>query len=360
MTTLGKISNWQLGAKHWYLRATVIDTAITMLGSTLSAHPVTRPDSHPGCHVRRMEQTKHTIPFDRSLLAPRLWPAWLAVGLLRLVALLPFRAKIAAGSALGFISYYLLQHRRHVVDTNVALCFPELTGAKKRKLIKGIFRENGIGFFEIAWAWWARPDDLLNRFDVEGLDILHAEQKKGGVLLIGAHFTHLDLIGLMVNTFADIDAIYRRNNNPVFEYIVTRGRQKVFKNVIARSDMRRVIRKLREGRVVWYSPDQDHGHKHSVFAPFFGIAAATVIAGSRLLQLGRATPVFIYHYRDPATRRYRIEFHAPTQTMPSGDEQTDARIINSMIERGIRQQPEQYMWVHRRFKTRPEGQPRLY
>ena len=170
----------------------------------------------------------------------------------------------------------------------------------------------------------------------------------------------MNLVGLMINIVADMVVIYRRNNDPVFEYFITRGGQKVFKNVLERSDMRKIIRKLREGRVVWYSPDQDHGLKHSVFAPFFGISAATVTAGSRLLELGRATPVFLYHYRDPDTQRYKIEFHPPPRPLPSGSELEDARIINETLEAGIRKQPDQYMWVHRRFKTRPPGEPSLY
>ena len=302
-----------------------------------------------------------TVQLESRLLHPRHWPSWVAVGLLRLISALPFAAKIIAGTILGEVAYYLARHRRNVVETNVSLCFPELTGAKKRKLVKSTLRQNGIGFFEIAWAWWVKPESLDEKFDIDGFEHLHAAQEGGsGVLLIGAHFTHLDLAGLMINRVADIDAIYRRNNNPVFEYVITKGRQKAFRNVLERSDMRKVVKKLREGRVVWYSPDQDHGRRHSVFAPFFGVAATTVTAGTRLLKLGKARPVFLYHYRDTETNRYRIVFRPAPESLPTGDDAMDARLINQMIEQGIRQQPDQYMWVHRRFKTRPDGELYLY
>ena len=198
---------------------------------------------------------KPTLQMDNKLLHPRHWPSWIAVGFLRLISALPFRAKLVAGTLFGEAAYYLIPHRRHVVETNISLCFPELTGVKRRKLIKSTLRQNGIGLFEIAWAWWAKPESLDGKFDIEGLEHLEQAQKDGsGVLLIGAHFTHLDLIGLMINRVADIDAIYRRNNNDVLEYVITKGRQSVFRNVLERSDMRKIVKKLREGRVIWYSP----------------------------------------------------------------------------------------------------------
>lgn len=296
-----------------------------------------------------------------SLLHPRHWASWLAVFLLRIIALLPFNVKILAGSAFGKIGYRLLKRRRHITATNIALCFPEKSSAEQAQLVKDIFVANGIGFFEIAWAWWANSESLRNRFTVQGLDVLKAATANDqGVLLIGGHYTHLDLAGLMVNLVADMDVIYRKNNDPVFEYVITKGRKRVFKNVLERSDMRAIIRKLRDGRVVWFSPDQDHGIKNSVFAPFFGIPAATVTSATKLMKLGKAKPVFVAHKRDLKTNQYLITFAVPESEFPSGDEVLDASIINHMIENAIRQQPDQYMWVHRRFKTRPEGESSVY
>lgn len=296
-----------------------------------------------------------------SLLHPRHWPSWLAIALLRGISLLPFRAKIWAGTAFGKLGYRLFKRRRHITRTNIALCFPELSSEEREQLVKDVLVANGIGFFEIAWAWWANPESLKGRFDIEGLDVLQQANADGqGVLLIGGHYTHLDLCGLMVNLVADMDVIYRRNNNAVFEHVITQGRLRVFQNVLERRDMRAIVKKLREGRVVWYSPDQDHGLRHSVFAPFFGIPAATVTATAKLMKMGKAKPVFVSHRRDNQTQRYTVSFRVPDDPFPTGDDVQDATIINQMLEQEIRRQPDQYMWVHRRFKTRPPGDESLY
>ena len=298
---------------------------------------------------------------DPSLYHPKYWTSWFAILLLRIVAALPFKAKLIAGRCLGFLVFHLVKKRRHTVQTNVRLCFPELNTTQQEKMVRDIFTANGIGFFEIAWAWWANIDDIKNRYDIEGLEHIEAAKADGsGVLLVGAHFVHLDLCGLMTNHSTPMSVIYRKNNNPVFEYIITKGRERFFEHVIERSDMRNIVRKLREGKTIWYSPDQDFGRDQAVFAPFFGVEAATLVSTSRLAKMGRAKPVGIAHYRDPITHRYRIVISPVDTAFPTGDDYKDAVIINTMLEKAIRMQPEQYMWVHRRFKTRPEGEPSLY
>jgi len=297
----------------------------------------------------------------KALYHPKYALSWFAILLLRIVAALPFKAKLIAGRCLGFLVFHLVKKRRHTVQTNVRLCFPELNTTQQEKMVRDIFTANGIGFFEIAWAWWANIDDIKNRYDIEGLEHIEAAKVDGsGVLLVGAHFVHLDLCGLMTNHSTPMSAIYRKNNNPVFEYIITKGRERFFEHVIERSDMRNIVRKLREGKTIWYSPDQDFGRDQAVFAPFFGIEAATLVSTSRLAKMGRAKPVGIAHYRDPITHRYRIVISPVDTAFPTGDDYKDAVIINTMLEKAIRMQPEQYMWVHRRFKTRPEGEPSLY
>ena len=297
----------------------------------------------------------------KALYHPKYALSWFAILLLRIVAALPFKAKLIAGRCLGFLVFHLVKKRRHTVQTNVRLCFPELNTTQQEKMVRDIFTANGIGFFEIAWAWWANIDDIKNRYDIEGLEHIEAAKVDGsGVLLVGAHFVHLDLCGLMTNHSTPMSAIYRKNNNPVFEYIITKGRERFFEHVIERSDMRNIVRKLREGKTIWYSPDQDFGRDQAVFAPFFGIEAATLVSTSRLAKMGRAKPVGIAHYRDPITHRYRIVISPVDTAFPTGDDYQDAVIINTMLEKAIRMQPEQYMWVHRRFKTRPEGEPSLY
>lgn len=296
-----------------------------------------------------------------ALYHPKHWPSWLGVLILRSVAALPFKAKLLAGKCIGHIAFYLIKRRRHIVETNIRLCFPELNPAQQKQLVRDTFIANGIGFFEIAWAWWANIKDLPAGYTIEGLEHLEAAKANGqGVLLIGGHFVHLDLCGLILNQAAPLHTIYRKNNNPVLEHVITQGRERAVAGVLERSDMRSIVRSLREGKTVWYSPDQDFGRSQSVFAPFFDVNAATLVSTSRLLKMGRAKALSIAHYRDVKNHRYRVVIKPINQPFPSGDDLQDANIINAMLETAIRVQPDQYMWVHRRFKTRPEGEASLY
>lgn len=296
-----------------------------------------------------------------NLWHPRHWPSWLAVGTLRIIAALPFSAKRYTGKFFGLLAYYFARNRRHITATNLQLCFPELSSDEQQKLVRETFIQNGIGFFEIAWSWWLNPDDLAGRYTVENLDLLHRIQAEGkGILLVGAHFVHLDLCGAMLCLEAPMGVIYRKNNNPVMEKVITEGRERIFAGVYERQDMRGIARQLRAGAAIWYAPDQDFNHRQSVFAPFFGIKASTLTATSRLAKLGNAAVLGLFHYRDPTTHRYRIVFKPLDPSFPTGDDVEDATLVNQMIEKAIREEPSQYMWVHRRFKTRPPDEPSLY
>ncbi len=262
---------------------------------------------------------------------------------------------------MGKVGYHFIHKRRHIVEVNIDLCFPDLSAKEKIQFAKEIFKQNAIGFFEIAWGWWAKSEDIAHRYTVEGLEHLDAAKADGsGVLLVGAHFVHLDLCGRMINQVTPLGPIYRKHNNPVFEYVITSGRKRRFKNVLERSDMRAIVRTLRQGDVLWYAPDQDYGRNQAVFAPFFGVSAATLVSTSKLARLGRAKTLGLFHYRDPITHQYRIVFEPIDPAFPTGDDIQDATLINALIEKGISVQPDQYMWVHRRFKTRPAGEASFY
>ena len=281
--------------------------------------------------------------------------------MLRIIAALPFGAKRFAGKFFGLLAYRLASKRRHITETNIRLCFPELNENQQAELVREIFIQNGIGFFEIAWSWWARPEQLNGRYTVENLELLHQAQADGkGVLLVGAHFVHLDLCGAMLCQKAPMGVIYRKNNNPVMEKVITEGRLRVFTDVLERSDMRTIAKRLKAGAAIWYAPDQDFNHRQSVFAPFFGQQASTLTATSKLARLGNAQVLGLFHYRDPETHQYRIVFKSIDPSFPTGDEVQDASLVNQMIEAAIREEPAQYMWVHRRFKTRPPGEASVY
>ena len=174
-------------------------------------------------------------------------------------------------------------------------------------------------------------------------------------MLIGAHFSTLDLAGALLSQAVDLDVIYRYNKNPVIEWAMRHGRERRFKEVIERSDARTVLTRLKDGHTIWYAADQDYGRKVSVFAPFFGVPAATITATSRFARFNSSPAVFISHFRDAATRAWSLHFRE-IEAFPGADEIEDARRINEVIESEIRRHPDQYLWLHRRFKTRPEGE----
>ena len=295
-----------------------------------------------------------------TLAAPRYWFTWLGVGLMWLVARLPLRAQFALGRAIGAVGHRFARARRHIATTNIALCFPELDTASRDALVREIFTSTGIGAVETAIAWFGDVARLRERVTFDGLDALTTAQERGrGVMLIGAHFSTLDLAGALLSQAVDLDVIYRYNKNPVIEWAMRHGRERRFKGVIERSDTRTVLTRLKDGHTVWYAADQDYGRKVSVFAPFFGVTAATVTATSRLARFNSSPVVFISHFRDAARQTWSLHFRE-VDAFPGADEIEDARRINAVIESEIRRHPDQYLWLHRRFKTRPEGEKRPY
>lgn len=286
---------------------------------------------------------------------------WIGVGLIRTVCLLPLKARWRIGSALGLLAYRFARRRRHIVETNVRLCFPELDTAGCEQLVQNNFRSSGISIIETALAWFVDPSRFRSLVDIEGLEVLRTAKEKGrGVMLMGMHLSSLDFCGAVLGTEQPFDVMYRKNRNRLLEAIMTRGRERNFSSAIERSNVRAVIRRLKAGDIVWYGPDQDYGRKHSVFAPFFGIDSASITATSRILSMTGSPVVLFSHYRDLATGRYRIILQDMDESYPTGDETADASIINKAVEQAIRLAPEQYWWLHRRFKTRPEGESRPY
>lgn len=289
-------------------------------------------------------------------MSPRYWPTWLVYWILRLIALLPFAAQISLGRGLGRLSLILARDRRKACEINIRLCFPELTESEQADLVKKVFISNGIGLTEIAMAWFSNPKRFEGKIDVHGLENLHKAQSKGrGVLLVGAHFSTLEIGGLLYSTVGDLDATYRPNKNPLFDAIMFNGRKRNVCGVFDRKDIRQAMRSLKAGRVLWYAPDQDYGVKNSVFAPFFGVPAATITATSRFAKFNDSVIVFFSHYRNEDNSGYHIHFSDPLEGYPTGDELRDATIINQHIEAAIRKQPDQYLWLHKRFKTQAGG-----
>lgn len=299
--------------------------------------------------------------FPRAYFHPRYWSTWLAIAAMYTAAWLPWPVKIGGGKAIGLLAWRLAKRRRRITETNIALCFPDKTTAEQGELVKDTFIANGIGLIETATAWCRDAEDLRHRVSRINQDHLsRALARNQGALVIGIHFSTLDLGGALHSLFYSADAVYRPHNNPLFNHFMTRARSRTFGRTIHRHDLRGVVRQLKAGRIVWYSPDQDFGRNASVFAPFFGNQAATIKLTAKIARMTGAPVVPMMFHRNPDNRTYTIEWLPALKNFPSGDEVADATRINAIIEQAIRKHPEQYLWLHRRFKTRPEGEEKIY
>lgn len=297
-----------------------------------------------------------------KLLHPKYWLMWLLVMILRAMALLPWRWQLGLGRGLGILGYHLVRRRRRIVDVNLKLCFPELSEPERRALAIASFKAVGMGVFETLIAWW-KPKAVFAEipFQYFGLEHIQAAQARGdGVIICGAHFTCMELIGRNFAERFPLSLVYRRHDHPVYEHVMIKCRARYIKKNIDRYEIKTMIKTLRNGGLLWYAPDQDLGRNRSIFAPFFNIATATVPAMSGLARMGKAAVIPVCFFRTADNQGYECHFLPPFQYFPSGDEVVDATRYNAHVEQYVREHPEQYLWQHRRFKTRPQGEPKLY
>ncbi len=292
---------------------------------------------------------------------PRYWPIWIGLGAMRVAAALPLRTALRLGFALGRGLGWLARRRCHVAAVNLRLCFPELDAGARAQLLEANLAATGMGLLEIALCWWAPDAALRERVEIEGLEHYDAALARGkGAILLTGHFTTLELGAGLFALHRPFHAMYRPHGNPLYDTVMRWARERRSRMAtIPRDDVRAMLRALKRGETVWYAPDQDYGGTDSVFVPFFGIPARTITATSRFARITGAAVVPYYPER-LADGRYRIRVLPALEGFPSDDEFRDAARINALIEGWVRAVPEQYLWVHRRFKGRPPGEPKLY
>lgn len=307
----------------------------------------------------RADAAREGVP--RALLAPRHWPAWIGLGCLVAFAWLPWPLQRATGVALGALGFALARRRRRWAATNLALCFPEIDDDARRRLLRASFRSLGIGLVEFARAWWGPLGGLASASRIEGVERLEAVLASGrGVILLSGHFHTLEICGRILTTRVPVAGLYRRHRDPVMEWAVRRGRLRYATAMFAREELRPAVRHLKSGGVLWYAPDQDMLGRDAVFAPFFGIPAQTITATHQLARLtGAAVFGFCHRRRDPGPG-YAIRIEGPLPDFPGADAAADAARVNALIEAMVREAPAEYLWVHRRFKRRPEGEDTPY
>lgn len=290
----------------------------------------------------------------------RVWPTWVLVAIAWLLVRLPLPAIAWLAKVLGGAAFHLGRSRREITRTNLTLCFPDLPAAERERLARESFTHTAMGVLESTMVWLNPGRNIAARTRIHDRARLEACRDQGrGVILLGGHFSALDVMGPAFEDL-DVDVIYRANKNPVWEWLQVRGRSRYFGAVIERSDTRQILRRLKAGRVIWYAADQDYGRKRSVFAPFFGIPTASIAATAKLAGFNHSPVLLVSHFRDLDALSWDVYFGEPLSDYPTGDDVRDATTINGVIETAILQHPAQYLWMHRRFKTRPEGERSFY
>ncbi len=306
----------------------------------------------------------HPQPGPRITLAmwhPRYWANWLGMALLWLVVQLPYGWQMALGRTLGRLTMRLLKRRVQIARRNLELAFPTLTPQERERLVIRNFESVGCAIFETGIAWYWPDNRVRTIMTVEGEEHVRAAVAAGqGMLLLSCHFLTLELNARMFGLLQPGIGVYRPNTNPVLEYAQVRGRTRSNKALVDRKDIKGMIKALRQGEALWYAPDHDYGRHASVFVPFFAVEQTATITGTATLARVKNCVVLpCYNLRLPQGG-YRLVIGAPLENYPTGDEQQDAVRCNQVIEAAVSQAPEQYMWLHRRFKTRPEGQASIY
>lgn len=299
----------------------------------------------------------NTAPPYSQFLAPRYWPTWLGIGLLSLAAMMPLKLRLWLGARLGDLTYFAARERRYITEVNIRLCFPELSPREQHQLVRDTFRENGIGLVETACGWIRPAAHFKPLARLKGGDLIAAALAEGrGVLFLGAHYTTLDFAANLLSQHFPFAVTYRAHKNPLFDAFMLRGRLRNCNGVFDRYDIRGAFRHLKQGKILWYAPDQDYGPEQSVFAPFFGNNAATITAAARFASFNRSPTFIVRHHRDNQVQPYDLEA-IPFPDFPSGDDVADAIRLNQALEAAIRVNPAQYLWMHKRFKTQPGGKP---
>ncbi|MDR1425014.1 MAG: lipid A biosynthesis acyltransferase [Azoarcus sp.] len=277
---------------------------------------------------------------------------------------LPLALLAPFGRVMGGLFFYLAAPRRRIALTNLRLCFPELDEAARRRLARRHFQALGRSLFERSLLWWAPAERLRRIVRIDGLERLAAcYDAREPVILLVPHFVGLDAGATRLAMEIDAVSVYsRQKRNPALDGLLYHGRSRFGDQLLlTRQDgMRGAVKAMREGRPFYYLPDMDYGRKDAIFVPFFGVEAATIVGLPRLARLGKAKVLSCVTRMLPDSGGYVLEIGEPWADFPTADVEADTRRMNAWLEGVVRTMPEQYYWVHRRFKTRPEGQVRLY
>ena len=293
-------------------------------------------------------------------LSPRFWPTWFALGLMRAVSKLPLAMIIFFGNLLGYLIYYLFPGRRRIGEINIGFAFPDYTNKQIQQLNKTSIKNIGVAAFELALSWW-ESEKILALCEIEGLHHLTQAQQKGhGVIILTAHFTCLEIGGPVLNHHVPFQVMYKRAHNDLFDAFMRYHRGRLYKAVVSHHKPITLIKGLKKGYAAWYAPDQDFGGKDTIFVPFFGVSATALTAPARFSKITSSPVVPYYIQRKKDASGYKLTILPALENFPTNDAITDAIIINTILEQMILKNPQQYLWVHKRYKNRPAGEAPVY
>ena len=292
---------------------------------------------------------------------PRYWPVWLGIGLLRVIAMLPLARQLALGRTLGRLAHAVAGSRRDVVLANLRICFPDWSDAERERVCRQHFEDLGASLFEMASAWWREDALFETNVTLRGADAVRELLAAGHrLIIVTGHFTTLEISGRYLRQVVpSFDAIYRPQRNALLDDRVRRGRLRSARQLIEKADIRRMLRSLRDGTSVWYAPDQSYRRKYAELIDFFGTPAMTNTATGRLAALSGALVIPFYCWREGNEPHYVAEFLPPI-AVDGNDQVATTRAFVATLEAAIRRAPSQYLWIHRKFKGRPDGYPDLY
>jgi KDO2-lipid IV(A) lauroyltransferase len=307
-------------------------------------------------------QYSSSAPRFRDYWQPRFWLGWLAYGMFRLFAFLPQWAIWRLGPALGEVAFRL--HRTTTIKTNLAMCFPELSNGEREHLRRRYYHYMGRAFLSLGLSWFGSRRRFERLFTLKGREYLDAAlAKKQGVLFLAPHFIFLEHGGIFVSLYYPAIGLYRKPKNPMLHQALRYATTRLGGMVVERyENLKPVIKAVRNGYFLYYLPDQDPDRAEDdfVFAPFFGVPAATYTAFAKLARVTRAAVIPMVSRIRTDGKGYEIEMLPPLENFPTGDDVADATRVNQIIELAVRESPEQYLWSYRRFKTRPDGGPSPY
>jgi len=288
-------------------------------------------------------------------------PSWIIYGIIWLLAQLPYRFLIFSGKGLGQLVRTSLKSRQKVVTINTEMCFPELNPIERKNLVHQHFNELGIMLTQTIKAFLGTTKKIEQTAIINGTEHLDAcLENKQGVLLVAGHFTALDMGGKILCKKYPIAGMYREHKHPLTEYIVTKSRLKYAKKMFKRDALRPIIKHLKSGGILWYAPDQNYRRGQSVFVPFFGKQASTITATHQMARLSGCKVIFFHVKRNLKQPYYTLTLSPPMDNFPTKDPIQDTTRVNQGIEDMVKVNPEEYLWVHKRFKTRPKGEKKIY